>query len=269
MAAQLLKRKVATLLLVPNTILWEGLARLLSTTEYRPTRCAATVDALLGSPELNDPATLFVVSTEACQKSRDGSAPLKELRLLREQYPEAYVVVMSNHSHFDDVIAALRAGADGYVQNTMTCDMLTKSFDLVMAGETVLPSDFARELCERRNGTKSDSETAKIEHDNIALTSEHLNGANGGAETRKLSGRELAIVSRLLAGDSNKSIARRIGLAEATVKTHVKAILRKIGVKNRTQAALWAINNLGLSGEPPKEVLPVNGGDNANGSSRS
>jgi len=52
-------------------------------------------------------------------------------------------------------------------------------------------------------------------------------------------------MSRLREGDSNKIIARRIGLAEATVKTHVKAILRKVGVKNRTQAALWAIANLG------------------------
>jgi two-component system nitrate/nitrite response regulator NarL len=245
------KRKVTTLLLVPNTILWEGLARLLSTTEYRPARCANGIDVLLGNPEFNANTTLFVVSVDACQKVRDGAAPLRELRLLREEYPDAYVIVMGNDCEFNQVLAALNAGADGYIQNSMTCDMLTKSFDLVMAGETVLPSGFTRQLCARRTPSTKIESTWTMERPPVTVLDEPVNGTNGGADMRKLSGREMAIVSRLLEGDSNKSIARRIGLAEATVKTHVKAILRKIGVKNRTQAALWALNNLEVSPEPP------------------
>src|SRR5258708_28458313 len=59
----------------------------------------------------------------------------------------------------------------------------------------------------------------------------------------ELSTREKSILRRLIEGDSNKSIARKIDIAEATVKVHVKAILRKIRVKNRTQAAIWGMNN--------------------------
>lgn len=58
-----------------------------------------------------------------------------------------------------------------------------------------------------------------------------------------LSPRETAILLCLIDGDSNKSIARKIGITEATVKAHVKAILRKIRVQNRTQAAIWGMNN--------------------------
>ena len=61
--------------------------------------------------------------------------------------------------------------------------------------------------------------------------------------TQRLSPREQSIMQCLIAGDSNKSIARKIDIAEATVKVHVKAILRKIRVQNRTQAAIWGMNN--------------------------
>src|SRR5204863_8745959 len=58
----------------------------------------------------------------------------------------------------------------------------------------------------------------------------------------QLSPREKAILRCLIEGDSNKCIARKIDIAEATVKVHVKAILRKIRVHNRTQAAIWGVN---------------------------
>jgi DNA-binding CsgD family transcriptional regulator len=63
----------------------------------------------------------------------------------------------------------------------------------------------------------------------------------------QLSPREQSILRCLVGGDSNKSIARKIDIAEATVKVHVKAILRKIRVHNRTQAAIWGMNNGSLT----------------------
>jgi two-component system nitrate/nitrite response regulator NarL len=67
--------------------------------------------------------------------------------------------------------------------------------------------------------------------------------------TPRLSVRERSILSCLIEGDSNKVIARKIDIAEATVKVHVKAILRKIRVHNRTQAAIWAMSNASLNPE--------------------
>jgi two-component system nitrate/nitrite response regulator NarL len=63
------------------------------------------------------------------------------------------------------------------------------------------------------------------------------------ASAPQLSPRELAILRCLINGNSNKCIARKIDIAEATVKVHVKAILRKIRVQNRTQAAIWGMNH--------------------------
>ena len=71
-----------------------------------------------------------------------------------------------------------------------------------------------------------------------------------------LSPREKAILSCLIDGNSNKSIARKIDIAEATVKVHVKAILRKIRVQNRTQAAIWGMNNGSLVHSANGHVLP-------------
>jgi DNA-binding CsgD family transcriptional regulator len=63
------------------------------------------------------------------------------------------------------------------------------------------------------------------------------------ADAPRLSARQQSILHCLVEGDSNKAIARRMAMAEATVKVHVKAILRKIRVHNRTQAAIWAMHN--------------------------
>ena len=61
--------------------------------------------------------------------------------------------------------------------------------------------------------------------------------------TKQLSSREIAILERIVQGDSNKHVARFFNIAEPTVKAHVKAILRKIGAANRTQAAMWAVHH--------------------------
>jgi len=65
---------------------------------------------------------------------------------------------------------------------------------------------------------------------------------------------EARVLARLTVGACNKEIARSAGLAEATVKTHIKAILRKINVRNRTQAALWAVKHLPTYSEPVQDV---------------
>ena len=71
----------------------------------------------------------------------------------------------------------------------------------------------------------------------------------------QLSPRELAILRCLINGNSNKCIARKIDIAEGTVKVHVKAILRKIRAQNRTQAAIWATKHSFLA-EPANDVFP-------------
>jgi two-component system nitrate/nitrite response regulator NarL len=254
-----MKRKVATLLVVPKTLLREGLARLLSSTDYKPARSLTSLAEIFQGTPIEADKTLFIISRDAFTKA-DHDEPLHELRMIKEQNPDSRVLVLSDAFNVDDVVAALRAGAIGYIMSTLTSDALIKSLDLVMIGETVLASEFSRAVCESRRKTLEVAASQPSTTPSAAGPGahEHAERENGA---RRLSSREAAILSRLMRGDSNKNIARGIGVAEATVKTHIKAILRKIRVKNRTQAALWAVSNL----PQPLDAAPQQNGL-ANGS---
>jgi two-component system nitrate/nitrite response regulator NarL len=217
------------------------------------------VDELAQCHELEAEKVLFIISWEACARSSNADAPMSEVRLLRDTYPDACLIILSDTCDADDVVAAIRAGANGYLMSSLTCDALTKSFDLVMSGETVLPSKFTRALCDRKSPMlKIAAPAAPTDRMNGLLAIDPVQRVNGVAETCRLSKRETTILSRLILGDSNKTIARGIGVAEATVKTHIKTILRKVGAKNRTQAALWAFTNLGqvVNLERPLQASP-------------
>ena len=252
-----MRRRVATVLILPKTLLREGLARLLSNTDYRPVRSVNCVDELVHDPELDADSALFIISWDACRKAAGRGAALPQVQMLKRQYPNARLLVLSDTFSVDDVVAALRAGANGYIMNTLTSGALIKSLDLVMFGETVLASEFS--LAVREWSSKLLDSVPLLESQPPVSAFEDTDlrpRADEYSDMSRLSSRETAILSRLMLGDSNKIIARGIGVAEATVKTHIKAILRKIRVKNRTQAALWAFANLQRPLHPtPKMAL--------------
>lgn len=105
-----------------------------------------------------------------------------------------------------------------------------------MMGETIFPSAFLSYMLDA-NGHQTVEAAAHDQHDEQILL------ATDDAAVTLLSPREKLILRCIIEGDSNKSIARKIDIAEATVKVHVKAILRKTRVQNRTQAAIWGMNN--------------------------
>ena len=120
-----------------------------------------------------------------------------------------------------------------------------------MMGETVFPPDFLSFVRDPASDFFGKSEPHEQDNRPILFSTED-------ATAPQLSPREKTILRCLVEGDTNKSIARKIDIAEATVKVHVKAILRKIRVQNRTQAAIWAMNNGSLtrsaSGTSPPQI---------------
>jgi len=253
-----MKQKVATVLVEPKTLYREALARLLSGTSYKPVKIISQIGDIADGELQKAGKLLFVIGTESWKRTACLGEPNTEIARIKQQYPDARLIVLGGTFDAKEVVTALRAGASGYVLNTMTCQALIKSFDLVMCGETVLPSEFARAMHEQRSIEVPASyalSEAMPEPDQMAtvrgLEQPHF-------VARKLSRKEIEILSRLTLGDSNKTIARIVGIAEATVKAHVKAILRKISVKNRTQAALWALNNLQApANAPPLADFPA------------
>jgi two-component system, NarL family, nitrate/nitrite response regulator NarL len=132
------------------------------------------------------------------------------------------IVLLASDSHAldldDDQIAAL----SGILTYGLSADAFVQSLRLIGAGERVFP---------RGLGPRPKLATPS-------------SGSGARSDGNRLSPREREVLSHLLAGHANKVIARHLGTSEATVKVHLKNLLRKINVDNRTQAAIWAVSNL-------------------------
>lgn len=127
---------------------------------------------------------------------------------------------------------AFRLSVSAYLLKRINFVTLVKSLELVMLGESLFPADVLMEI------GKEHGVDIQVEKEVIAYSPPPSSSGRG------LSAREMQILKCLIQGDSNKVIARRLQIGEATVKVHIKAILRKIRVQNRTQAAIWAVNHL-------------------------
>ncbi|MBM6595174.1 LuxR C-terminal-related transcriptional regulator [Microvirga pudoricolor] len=221
---------VATLLVEPNTLLREGLKRILSGTDYGVVASGTAIEDLPVARIAHAHPQLLILGVPC---NHDTLAA--DLQSLKAERPGLKVAVLVETYDLDQVVAAFDAGADAYLAKTISHEILLKSLDLVMLGEMVFPSAIL-DLVRRQAA-------ATVQEAPQAHPIQAVDG-DGEAAPKQLSVRETVILRCLMQGDSNKLIARKFDIAEATVKVHVKAILRKIQAKNRTQAAIWAASHL-------------------------
>ncbi|CAN5353606.1 N/A [soil metagenome] len=149
-------------------------------------------------------------------------------RMAHEAHPEARIIMLANECSSMMVARAFRVGVAGYISKDTSCAGLVAMIKLVELGEKVIPSRVISDLA------ALDTTSRPIEND-VRISDTNM------------SGREIEILRGLIRGEPNKLISRRLNITEATVKVHVKSILRKLQVVNRTQAAIWAMSR-GLSG---------------------
>jgi two-component system nitrate/nitrite response regulator NarL len=211
----------------PDELFREGLRRLLTEAAFRVSKGVSTLDEALEYLRDKPAPALLLLSV-----SRGHGRTAADVQRFKTNYPQVRVVVLSERCEFDSVIAVLRAGANGFVLKCIDYVTLAKSLRLVMEGQSVLSSSVI------------DLFVGRLEPGSrIAATDPSVPGDNmpgGTVVSDKFSSREVEILDCLTRGDANKLIARKFDVAEATVKVHIKAILRKIRVANRTQAAIWA-----------------------------
>jgi two-component system nitrate/nitrite response regulator NarL len=173
--------------------------------------------------------------------SHDLSSAIQQIQHFKAGFPDGKVVLFADHLNLEELLSAFRAGTNAYFVSVQTCEAFIKVLELVMLGETVLPWELLRLIGKDTQAPPQASPGGSCGASN--------NGQGGGTEERergpRLSERERFILRCIIEGDSNKHVARRLNIAEATVKVHVKAILRKIDVRNRTQAAMWAMSRHG------------------------
>jgi DNA-binding NarL/FixJ family response regulator len=144
-----------------------------------------------------------------------GADGVAALHGLRESGNAAKVLIITSFTEPAAVLPAMRAGAAGYVYKDVDPPALAAAIRAVHAGHVLLHPDVARLLAEGR---------------------EHR------AEVH-LTTREREVLAALARGRANREIARHLGVSEKTVKTHVSAVLGKLGVQDRTQAALYAVRH--------------------------
>jgi DNA-binding NarL/FixJ family response regulator len=165
----------------------------------------------------------------------DASMPGMEnfagLRRLVEKLPDVPIVVTSPSESSAQMVAAIRSGARGYFLPSTKACVLRHALPLILLGEIYIPA------CALR-----------LDHGNGMLRPEELAPRMGDA-FGKLTPRQCEIVVMLGEGKSNKEIAREAKVLEGTVKLHVRGILRKLGVRNRTEAVLAAARGGYLSKE--------------------
>ena len=249
------RQSFATILVGKSILLREGLAGILHSADFRILASVSCADDLLAS-ELQQQQQLFII----VHTGDDFAAAVEQIELFREQHPGGRIAIVADHHRLDELVSAFRAGANGYFVDVMTCDAFIKSMELLMMGETIFPPALSFVL-----DSEGDDLCEEVDHLDEAVPRESNQAilvTTDDAFAPQLSPREISILRCLIEGDSNKCIARKIDIAEATVKVHVKAILRKIRVHNRTQAAIWGVNNGSLT-------RPANNGSLLSGSDMS
>jgi two-component system nitrate/nitrite response regulator NarL len=234
-----MRRPFATVLVGPSALLREGLARILGAADFRIIASGSCVDDLVPAVLARHRSLLLIIDS-----GDDLSAAVRQVGLFKERYPLGRIAVLADHNQPTDIASAFRAGVHAYFIKVTPCDAFIKSLELVMLGETILPAAMLSMVLDRVDDDGNDREHEAAVHDVRKAAGEYLEAESD--DMPRLSARERCILNCLIEGDSNKVIARKIEIAEATVKVHVKAILRKIRVHNRTQAAIWAMSN-GLS----------------------
>ena len=157
---------------------------------------------------------------------------LEAIRRIREQAPATRILVLTSFADDHTVLPAVRAGAAGYLLKDVQPPELAGAIRTVHAGEALLAPTVATMLVEQLAAEDGADAAA---------------GGGAGDARGHLTPRELEVLAELARGRANKAIAFELGVSERTVKTHVSNILGKLGFSDRTQAAVYAVEN-GLVG---------------------
>lgn len=251
--------RVATAIIEPDMLIREGLATILERHSYCVIGHASSADDF-ATADLSEPPKLVLVGAKTIDEA------LAEADNSHRLWPATKIVLLLLPGGADDVGKALASQISGYMSRSVSPSTLIQTVDLVML-ETAKIQIIIWPLWPGRHPSNSEGELPQLQKkphggdDNgsapVAPTaSATLTSINSGRDAvdlaagsrrqpseRRLSVRESQILEIMVSGDSNKMVARKCGITEATVKVHVKSIMRKIQVTNRTQAAVWAMEN--------------------------
>jgi two-component system, NarL family, nitrate/nitrite response regulator NarL len=220
---------IAIYLVDRSTLFRDGIKALLGEAGFVIRREARLIQELLTQPD--DGAPPHIILSDLAMGDPLFS---RHLLALRERFPDVRIVILTDEINPERLSASLEAGADGYLLKDISVEALQQSLRLVMLGEKVMPAGITAPAADSRG-----IELKRKSHQAILS---------------KMSGRETEVLKYLLQGLSNKAIGNELKISEGTVKVHLKGILKKINVRNRTQAVIWAMVNGVSTNVTPSEA---------------
>jgi NarL family two-component system response regulator LiaR len=188
-----------------------------------------------------------LVLMDVCMPRMDG---LEATRLIKAHQPEVIVLIVSSYEDQDYLFEALKAGAAGYVLKDALTSRLVNAIRRVLNGESPLNQELAVQLIQRFADERGYVPALLVTPEpSAAQEAPHARRSEDPGSARppagKLTPRELEVLKLLIRGQTNPQIAQALSISRATAKIHVEHIIHKLGVSDRTQAAVRAIE-LGL-----------------------
>ncbi len=153
----------------------------------------------------------------------EGMNGIETLVELKKNNIGAYVIVLTVSNAEEDLVAALRNGADGYLLKDLEPEVLQSKLQNVLKGQMVLDQNLSEKLA---SSIRRDRNATPEKEEDVSLTQ-----------------REREILELIASGKNNKLIARDLDISDGTVKVHVKNLLRKLKVHSRLEAAVWALGH--------------------------
>jgi two-component system, NarL family, nitrate/nitrite response regulator NarL len=222
---------------IRSAILREGLNKFLMDAGFCVhSETPALEEALIVEAIRDRRAELIVLDGSLCESPSDLVASLWQA------VPGARIVIMAANGSASRIPDECLAAVDGVLSPEISSDAMMQALRLIRLGARVVLPDLLSGMT--GSVVRPRIDTARQPGTKDAATHDQLP-----------SPRETEILHYLIEGCSNKTIARQLGITEATVKVHVKGLLRKIRAANRTQAAIWALNN----GIGPARPAPMPG----------
>ena len=236
-------KPIQLLVVDDHTLFRRGLIALLSQNErFNVVSEAGDVGEALRCVAQDQPDLILLDNHLPGVRGVDGIAALKDAA------PDSRILMLTVSENEADLVAALQAGADGYLLKTVESDRLYEAIVKVLAGESVISPEMMTKLVMAfRTKTASPPAPANQPVETTAMGADHARVEPGVTalphdrpDIDLLSVREREVLALIACGDSNKVIARKLDIAETTVKIHVQHILRKLQLTSRVQAAVYA-----------------------------
>jgi two-component system nitrate/nitrite response regulator NarL len=257
--------KVSIIIIEPRSLVREALASLMAKLSYRVVCSVESTADIVGVSTIPEGRKLIILGALSTE---DAAAQANSVRKL---WPDSKIMLLFEGASSADLQKLLIPQIDGFVPLFVSAETLSSMLDLIITQDLRVmivgeakhgttkrvqseePYNPEAEAGKCLSSTISDEPMSVVVHA-IRPTELQANGVSSGdargaadkissVRNLRLSEREAQILDGLVKGQPNKVIARTIDISEATVKVHMKSILRKIRVANRTQAAIWALEN--------------------------